>query len=90
MRRIDDTTEYGYLWWLSAFGEEGRKAKAVYMSGNGGNKVGYVPELGLAFVVTSTNYNTKGMHEQTKRIVDALVAAVTPLKPSLRPCPPIR
>lgn len=48
------------------------------MSGNGGDKVGHVPELGLAFVVTSTSYDTKGMHEQTKRIVDAIAAATTP------------
>jgi CubicO group peptidase (beta-lactamase class C family) len=76
--RVDDETEYGYLWWLSTFGEEGKKAKTVYMSGNGGNKVGYVPDLALSFAITSTNYNTKGMHEQTAAILDAVVAAATP------------
>ncbi|HEY3816802.1 MAG TPA: serine hydrolase [Polyangiaceae bacterium] len=76
--KIDDETEYGYLWWLASFGGEGKKAKAVFMSGNGGNKIGYVRDLGLVFAVTSTNYNAKGMHEQTAHIVDDLVAAVAP------------
>ena len=76
--KIDEETEYGYLWWLSAFGAEGKKAKAVFMSGNGGNKIGYVRDLGLVFAITSTNYNTKGMHEQTARILDDIVAAAAP------------
>jgi hypothetical protein len=29
-------------------------------------------------VITSTNYNAKGMHEQTSRILDDVVAAVAP------------
>jgi CubicO group peptidase (beta-lactamase class C family) len=76
--KIDEETEYGYLWWLSTFGAEGKKAKTVFMSGNGGNKIGYVRDLGLVFVITSTNYNTKGMHEQTAHILDDLVAAAAP------------
>ena len=75
--KVDDETEYGYLWWLASFGAEGKKAKAVFMSGNGGNKIGYVRDLGLVFVITSTNYNTKGMHDQTARILDDIVAATT-------------
>jgi CubicO group peptidase (beta-lactamase class C family) len=73
--RIDAATEYGYLWWLSTFGKDGRREKVVYMSGNGGNKIGYAPGLDLSFAITSTNFNAKGMHEQTKRILDAIVAA---------------
>ena len=76
--KIDDETDYGYLWWLSAFGGEGKKAKTVFMSGNGGNKIGFVRDLGLVFAITSTNYNAKGMHEQTSRILDDVVAATAP------------
>jgi hypothetical protein len=38
-----------------------------------------IPELDLAAVVTSTNYNARGMHEQTDRILnDYVLAAVKP------------
>ncbi len=67
--KIDDHTEYGYLWWLRKFGGH----EVYYMSGNGGNKVGLVPDLDLAFVITSTNYGTKGMHEQTDKILEEYV-----------------
>jgi len=50
---------------------------AFYMSGNGGNKVVAILELDLAIVITSTNYNTRGMHEQTDKILtDYVLAAV--------------
>jgi CubicO group peptidase (beta-lactamase class C family) len=67
--QIDDHTEYGYLWWLRKFGGHA----TYYMSGNGGNKVGVIPDLDLAFVITSTNYSTKGMHEQTDKILEEYV-----------------
>jgi hypothetical protein len=39
------------------------------MSGNGGNKVVVIPKLDLVAVITSTNFGTRGMHEQTERIL---------------------
>jgi hypothetical protein len=49
------------------------------MSGNGGNKVAVFPKADLVVVITSTNYNTRGMHEQTDRLLsDYVLAAVTP------------
>ncbi len=71
--RVDEATEYGYLWWLKTVKANGRLVHLVYMSGNGGNKVGFVPELDLAFAVTSANYNTPGMHEQTERLLTEYV-----------------
>jgi len=47
--------------------------RVIYMSGNGGNKVGFVPELELVFAITSNNYNTPGMHEQTERLLTEFV-----------------
>jgi hypothetical protein len=48
------------------------------MSGNGGNKVAVFPELDLVAVLTSTNYSTKGMHEQTDRLLtDYILPATT-------------
>jgi len=75
--RIDDETEYGYLWWLKSFKSGGKVHTAYFMSGNGGNKVAVFPELDMEVVLTSTNYNTRGMHEQTdKLLTDYILAAV--------------
>jgi CubicO group peptidase (beta-lactamase class C family) len=73
--RIDEATEYGYLWWLKSFESGGKKYPAFFMSGNGGNKVLAIPSLEMAVVITSTNYNTRGMHEQTEKILTEYVLA---------------
>ncbi|HVR44779.1 MAG TPA: serine hydrolase [Thermoanaerobaculia bacterium] len=70
---VDDEVEYGYLWWLRDFTAKGRAHRAYYMSGNGGNKVAVFPELDLVVVITSTNFNTRGMHEQTDRMLEEFV-----------------
>ena len=75
--RPDEWTEYGYLWWLKTFKSGERSYPAFYMSGNGGNKVVAIPALDMTIVITSTNYNTHGMHEQTDKILtDYVLAAV--------------
>jgi CubicO group peptidase (beta-lactamase class C family) len=75
--RIDDDTEYGYLWWLKSFKSGGKSHFAFLMNGNGGNKVAVFPELDLAVVLTSSNYNTRGMHEQTDRLLtDYILPAI--------------
>jgi CubicO group peptidase (beta-lactamase class C family) len=75
--RVDDETEYGYLWWLRKLGTGQRKFQSCLMQGNGGNKVAIVPELDVVAVLTSTNYNTKGMHDQTDRLLnDYIIPAV--------------
>lgn len=67
--QIDDDTNYGYLWWLKDFKSGARSYSAYYMSGNGGNKVTAFPALDMVVVITSNNYNTRGMHEQTDRLL---------------------
>jgi CubicO group peptidase (beta-lactamase class C family) len=75
--RIDESTEYGYLWWLKSFKSGDKSYPAFFMSGNGGNKVVAIPALDMAIVITSTNYNTRGMHEQTEKILtDYVLAAI--------------
>jgi CubicO group peptidase (beta-lactamase class C family) len=75
--QIDEVTEYGYLWWLKSFKSGEKSYPAFFMSGNGGNKVVVIPALDMAVVITSTNYNTHGMHEQTEKILtDYVLAAV--------------
>jgi CubicO group peptidase (beta-lactamase class C family) len=71
--QIDDDTKYGYFWWLKDFKSGGKSFPAFYMSGNGGNKVLAFPAQDMAVVITSTNYNTHGMHEQTDKILTDFV-----------------
>ncbi len=42
------------------------RSDQCYMSGNGGNKVVVFPTLHASVVTTSTNYNTRGMHQQRR------------------------
>jgi CubicO group peptidase (beta-lactamase class C family) len=77
--RIDEQTEYGYLWWIKSFQSNGTADQAFLMNGNGGNKVAVFPALDLTVVITSTNYNTRGMHQQTdKLLTDYILPAVRP------------
>ncbi len=76
-RRVDERDDYGYLWWLRSLPSDTGTARAALMQGNGGNKVAVVPDLEVVAVITSTNYGTPGMHEQTDAIlVEELLAAV--------------
>lgn len=72
---INDHQEYGYLWWLQSFKAGDASYPAFFMTGNGGNKVVVLPGLDLAVVITSTNYNTRGMHEQTERLLSEYILA---------------
>ena len=77
--RIDDETEYGYLWWLKSFKSGVKSYPAFFMSGNGGNKIAVLPGLDMSVVLTSTNFNTKGMHQQTEQLLtDYILRAVEP------------
>lgn len=73
--RIDEQTEYGYLWWLKSFKSGDKSYAGFFMTGNGGNKVVVFPELEMVVVLTSTNYNTSGMHQQTERLLTEYVLA---------------
>ena len=78
--RIDEQTDYGYFWWLKAFTSGGKSYRAYFMSGNGGNKIAVFPELSLVVAITSTNYNTKGMHEQSERLITDYILPATAQK----------
>lgn len=67
--QINEAPQYGYLWWLKSFSSRDQAYPAFYMSGNGSNKAVEFPSLDMAVVITSTNYNTPGMHEQADRLV---------------------
>lgn len=75
--RIDESTEYGYLWWLRRFTVGSRALPSFLMQGNGGNKVAVFPDLDSVIVITTTNFNAPGMHESTDRLLsDHIVPAI--------------
>ena len=77
--RIDENTEYGYLWWLKGFQARGKTFASYLMGGNGGNKIAVIPQLDLVVAITTTNYNMSGAHELTDRLLtDHILAAVEP------------
>ena len=71
--KVDEVTEYGYLWWLSRYEVNGVSHPVAYMSGNGGNRVIIMPDHELVVVVTKTSYNTRGMHETTQALSDDFI-----------------
>ncbi|HEX4960212.1 MAG TPA: serine hydrolase [Thermoanaerobaculia bacterium] len=76
--QASDTDTYGYLWWRRDFTAGGRTFPAFYMSGNGGNKVVVVPAAKLVAVITSTFYNSRGMHQQSDKLLTDYILAALP------------
>jgi CubicO group peptidase (beta-lactamase class C family) len=74
---VDEETEYGYLWWRREVAAGGGTVEVWFASGNGGNKVWVVPELGAVAVLTATAFNEPWMHEQADEIlVEHLLPAI--------------
>lgn len=63
--RVDDETEYGYLWWLRSF--DGYTSN--YMTGTGGNRVHIFPSLELVVVITTTNFRVAEAHALSDRLL---------------------
>lgn len=75
--RVDETTEYGYLWWLREYPLGGNKTLAYFMAGTGGSKVLVFPGLDLVVVITSQKFGLRNAHQLTDRLVtDFLLAAI--------------
>ena len=64
--RIDEQTEYGYLWWLRRYGGE----DCLFMSGMGGNRVHVFPDLELVAVITSANFGRRDAHALSDRLLE--------------------
>lgn len=75
----DSEWAYGYLWWLRDYEFEGRAYPSASMTGNGGNRVLVVPGLGLSMVVTKTDFNQRGMHEQTDELIEQIIGLLATL-----------
>jgi hypothetical protein len=61
---------YGYLFWTRQYHTRCGAVTAWFMGGNGGNVVAMLEQLDAVVVVTRTNYNTRGMHQQTTRLIE--------------------
>jgi CubicO group peptidase (beta-lactamase class C family) len=64
---------YGYLIWQRTYRTPCGPQPAWYMSGNGGNHAVVLPGLDAVAVVTTVNFNTRGMHDQTTRLLEEQV-----------------
>jgi CubicO group peptidase (beta-lactamase class C family) len=64
---------YGYFFWRRTFDTRCGPADGWYMAGNGGNAIVILRDLRAAVVVARTNYGAKGMHDQTKALLETYV-----------------
>jgi CubicO group peptidase (beta-lactamase class C family) len=67
--RVDEDTEYGYLWWLKSFKAGDKTCAAFSMSGNGGNRVAVFPDLDMVVVITTTNFNQRDAHPLSDKLL---------------------
>ena len=67
--QVDEQTEYGYLWWIKRFAQDGKTYRTVMMSGSGGNKVVVMPEQHLVVVITTTNFQVRQPHAVSEKLL---------------------
>lgn len=76
-RQASPGQDYGYLFWHRVYHASCATAEGWFMTGNGGNAVIMFPSLDAVVVITRTAYNTRGMHQQTVKLVeDAILPAL--------------
>lgn len=61
--------DYGYLIWKKTVEVNVQQITLNFMSGNGGNKVAFVPALGLVIVLTKTDFNRGSAHRQAEKLM---------------------
>jgi CubicO group peptidase (beta-lactamase class C family) len=64
LRDLGTTQQYGYLWNSQEFDYKGRKVRAVFSGGNGGQVSMEIPDLDLVIAFTGGNYGTRGLTPQ--------------------------
>jgi CubicO group peptidase (beta-lactamase class C family) len=69
-RKANESQDYGYLFWRRDYRTRCGRFSGWYMAGNGGNAIVVFKDLDAAVVVTRANYNTRGMHQQTVRLLE--------------------
>jgi CubicO group peptidase (beta-lactamase class C family) len=77
-RKANAEQDYGYLFWQRTYATKCGALSGWYMSGNGGNAVLMLKDLGAAVVISRKNYNTHGMHQQTVNLLEQYVLPALP------------
>ncbi len=62
--------DYGYLFWRRDYRTPCGTTSGWYMAGNGGNAILTLADLDAVVVVTRTNFNQRGMHQQTQALLE--------------------
>jgi CubicO group peptidase (beta-lactamase class C family)/uncharacterized protein YkuJ len=75
--KMDGGRDYGYLWWTEDYDYKGRKLRAHFMGGNGGQIAMLVPELDLTIVFNAGNYSSRvGFRIQEELIPNYILPAI--------------
>ena len=82
--KVDDDTEYGYLWWLKNFKQDGTTYSTAMMSGSGGNKVVLIPEQRAVVVITTTNFQVRQPHAISEKLLTDYVFKALSRSPQAR------
>jgi CubicO group peptidase (beta-lactamase class C family) len=61
---------YGYFLWNKKYNVNNKEIEAYYASGNGGNKILILKDIGVVIVITATAYNQPYGHHQVDEIIE--------------------
>ena len=72
------TPNYGYLWWTLEYTYQGRRIRAHFASGNGGQFSIFIPELDLVVAAFGGNYADRGVGftSLTKLVPEQILPAI--------------
>ena len=70
--------DYGYLFWHRDYKSRCGVSTGWYMAGNGGNAILTFENLDAVVVVTRTNFNQRGMHQQTQALLEDYILPAIP------------
>lgn len=82
--QVDDSTDYGYFWWLKKFKQGDATVSVAMMSGSGGNKVVVIPEQRAVAVITTTNFQVRQPHAISEKLLTDYVFTALSRNPQAR------